>query len=473
MTRRAAPLLPASLLFLLLPAVASPPLAAQGSAPGERPVLFHADAAWTAPGQRVAPAWILVEGGKVRAVTSRKPRVVARVVEVPGTVAPGIVDAWSGLLPGDLPGSRTFQAWADLRDSLPPDLPGADPELAARVRLARRAGVVAGYLAAPVGDLQAGTGTAFRFTDHDLPAPTGRRFLEIRLGSARGAGAAGLADPARLDALFESALAAIEVEEDYADKLEKYEKDLEAYQKKLEEFVRKQEQGAREKNGQQGGTGGRAARGGDGAGNGGQGRQKEEKKPQPPKRPRRPQPPARNPALALVVEAVRGERPVRFVADTAAEIRAVLRWQAEYGLRAVVAGGREADLLAEELAEARIPVVLRVGPDTDEELATGRDLPARWRALHEAGVQVALASGPGAGGEQALLLHAGRIVAAGAPLDEVWASLTTVPARILGLDASHGRLRRGTRADLLAFQGRSPFDLSAPVRALGPQGVLP
>jgi len=86
---------------------------------------------------------------------------------------------------------------------------------------------------------------------------------------------------------------------------------------------------------------------------------------------------------------------------------------------------------------------------------------------------VALAGGPGPGAEQALLLHAGRIVAAGAPAEEVWASLTTVPARILGLTATHGRLARGARADLLVFAGNTPFDFSAPLRALGPQGVLP
>ncbi|MHC4838073.1 MAG: amidohydrolase family protein, partial [Planctomycetota bacterium] len=140
----------------------------------------------------------------------------------------------------------------------------------------------------------------------------------------------------------------------------------------------------------------------------------------------------------------------------------------EFGFEMVLLGGYDADRLAEELAAAEVAVVLPVMPDHHGPEHQRRHLSDRFSRLHEAGVEVALASGGVEGAELLLLARAGELVAAGVDQDAVWASLTTVPARILGLDA-YGALGTGRSATMILFGGSSPFDASAPFKAHKPR----
>ena len=63
------------------------------------------------------------------------------------------------------------------------------------------------------------------------------------------------------------------------------------------------------------------------------------------------------------------------------------------------------------------------------------------------------------------MLRAGELIAAGADVDEVWAALTTIPARLLGLSKRAGRLVDGATASVILFEGSSPFDASATFRS--------
>ncbi|MEK7862659.1 MAG: hypothetical protein AAB295_05275, partial [Chloroflexota bacterium] len=148
---------------------------------------------------------------------------------------------------------------------------------------------------------------------------------------------------------------------------------------------------------------------------------------------------------------------------------ALLRLRTEHGIDLVILGGYWADQIATELADADVPVVLTALPDHHAQRFPDRSLVARWRALRAAGVTVALASGGGESAQALLLANAGELVAAGEDPAEVWAALTVIPARILGLQEEFGTLGKDRSASMLLFEGNSPFDASAPFKAHKPR----
>lgn len=152
-----------------------------------------------------------------------------------------------------------------------------------------------------------------------------------------------------------------------------------------------------------------------------------------------------------------GELPVFVHADDARQITAALEFAAEQGLRSVVVGGRDAHRVAEALAAAEVPVILEAvmqRPAHDHEHPwVGYERAAR---LHEAGVAVAISVGSGGWLDtinRNLPFHAGMARAHGLDDDAALASITLVPARILGVDASMGSIEVGKRAHLIATTG--------------------
>lgn len=434
-----APPLGVLLTLSLLSSAARP----QDQDPGyTRTYVIQADAAWVAPGEVVAPAFVQISEGKIDWVSSQDRRVAPRtpfgagekppIVKVEGTLAAGIVDAWSGLGPGELLGERRVRPERRMREALPALYSGEDAGLQAQVLTARNAGIAAVYLATGSSALRSGIGTAAAFAAVDLPYATGREALDCAIGGAVAGGPEASYQAEELSGAFAAARAWRDSLDDYDEQLEKYEKDLEEYAKKLDEFVKKEDRSDKDK---------------------------------PPTRPKRPKKPQADAARDVLLEALDGKLQVRVRAESLADVRAVLAMDGQFDLDLVVVGGLEADLAAEALADARIPVILAPGPDIHADGHGERSFAARWMRLHDAGVEVAIASG---GAEGLLLARAGQLVAAGADPNAVWASLTAVPARILGLSA-HGGIAPGKDASMILFGGSSPFDASAPFQTHKPK----
>lgn len=444
---------------------------------GDAPYLLKAEAAWVDPETRISPAYVGVRDGRIQSVSTRAPRGYPRPIELAGTLAPGIVDAWSGLLPADARASSTHPAYARLADSLPADVPFADRAFAARVAAARLAGISAAWLSSGAQTMERGLGVSVAFTENDMPRPIGPEALELAVGSAAtraNSGAAGrnAVEVEKLADRFEAAVALREAREEYDEKLEEYDERLEEYREKLDEYAKKKDGKGGKQGGKNGGGKGdkkkdeapsRARGPQDGGGPGKNGGEEEKEKP--PKRPDRPKPPRRDPGLELILRVVEGELPVRVQADDARDIARLIELKKTYGFELAILGGRDADLLAEELAESEVSVVLRAVPTPPARRgAPQRPFAERYAVLQAAGVAVAIGSGGSPGGEGVLLIRAGLLVAAGADLEEVWASLTTVPAKILGLGEGHGRLAKGSSPDMILFEGASPFDASRALR---------
>jgi len=151
-----------------------------------------------------------------------------------------------------------------------------------------------------------------------------------------------------------------------------------------------------------------------------------------------------------------------FSASRAADIRRVISFSEEYRVNSVIAGGREAWLLADELATAGIPVMvngLDNLPSSFDALGSRLDNAA---LLHEAGVQVLFTSG-GTHNARKVRQGAGTAVAHGMPYDAALEAMTTAPSRVFG-----GRPRAlevGNRADMVIWSG-DPLDITGYARRI-------
>lgn len=156
--------------------------------------------------------------------------------------------------------------------------------------------------------------------------------------------------------------------------------------------------------------------------------------------------------------------------ESAADIRRLIRFKrANPNLRFAIHGGAEAWQTAQELAAARIPVIvdpLANLPASFERLSARLDNAA---ILHAAGVEIAIAPAPGsvdAHQARLVLQLAGNAVANGLPWEAAFAAITRGPAEIFGVGAALGRLEAGYAGDVVIWDG-DPLEVqSAPALVL-------
>ncbi|MEO5617218.1 MAG: amidohydrolase family protein [Candidatus Eisenbacteria bacterium] len=152
-----------------------------------------------------------------------------------------------------------------------------------------------------------------------------------------------------------------------------------------------------------------------------------------------------------MVRAVRGEIPVFFHASALNQIRAVLRFCDEQGLKNVaLMGGYDAWRVAAELKTRGIAVicdpVLGMPRRRWESYDTPFSLPAK---LSAAGVKFCIADGGGSMNARNLPYHASQAAAFGLSREEALKAVTLYPAQILGAGDRLGSLEPGKIADLV------------------------
>ncbi len=152
-----------------------------------------------------------------------------------------------------------------------------------------------------------------------------------------------------------------------------------------------------------------------------------------------------------------GRLPLVLEAHRASDIQLALRIAREYDLRLIVTGGTEAWMVADDLARARVPVVVKVLnnlPQSFESLGATYENAAR---LRRAGVQVALTSGETFKAFN-LRQEAGNAVAYGLPWEEAFRAVTLYPAQIWGVADRYGSLEAGKVANVVVWDG-DPFEM--------------
>jgi hypothetical protein len=148
-----------------------------------------------------------------------------------------------------------------------------------------------------------------------------------------------------------------------------------------------------------------------------------------------------------------------FNADRASDILEVLRFANSYGLNPVISGGAEAWMVAEQLANAKVPVLLNPLdnlPGNFDKLGSRLDNAA---ILNAAGVMVAV-SGAGTHNARKQRQMAGNAVSYGLPHEAGIAALTSNPAMIFGLTDNQGMIKRNKPANVVLWSG-DPLEVTS------------
>jgi imidazolonepropionase-like amidohydrolase len=167
--------------------------------------------------------------------------------------------------------------------------------------------------------------------------------------------------------------------------------------------------------------------------------------------------PQKVPAWEAMLPYVRSELPLMIHADEVRQIRSAVSWAVTNHYKMILAGGRDADLVAPLLASNNIPVVY-----TETYTQPARDTESydvhfgSPEVLHQAGVKVAFSLGPRA--FDAPLVRnqpysAAQAVAFGLPAAEALKGLTLYPAQFMGIADRLGSIEVGKDATLFAADG--------------------
>ncbi len=174
--------------------------------------------------------------------------------------------------------------------------------------------------------------------------------------------------------------------------------------------------------------------------------------------------PEYDPSMAALIQALNGEISVVMYADSEREINRALDVAKEFNLRAVIAGGREADRVADRLKASNTPVLLSLNfpkrtvapnPEADPEpLETLRNRVAALKTaanLAKAGVTFAFQSGGAAPADA--VSNVSKAIQNGLPAEVALRALTLGGAELLGIADRAGSIENGKIANLTVTRG--------------------
>ena len=154
---------------------------------------------------------------------------------------------------------------------------------------------------------------------------------------------------------------------------------------------------------------------------------------------------------------IRGDLPLVIEVNRAADILSTLRFARENGLRVIISGAAEGWMVARELAEANVPVIINPMSNIPGMETLGITLENAAR-LHAAGVTVIFASFD-AHNSRNIRQMAGNAVSYGMPFDAALRAVTLAPARLWGVANRYGSIEAGKDADVVIWSG-DPFELT-------------
>jgi len=174
--------------------------------------------------------------------------------------------------------------------------------------------------------------------------------------------------------------------------------------------------------------------------------------------------PSKSGVDSTILGVLRGETLARFSSDYQDDLAGIARIAMEFGFRPVIAGCREGWVVADQLGRAGAMAILtpRTRRSKDERLVSeGGSSIENAAILHSHGVQVAVIPGSrgidlgGIAGRDIMHLpvEVGFAIRGGLPEDAALASVTTVPARLLGVGHRVGTLEVGKDCDLIVTDG--------------------
>jgi imidazolonepropionase-like amidohydrolase len=170
-------------------------------------------------------------------------------------------------------------------------------------------------------------------------------------------------------------------------------------------------------------------------------------------------------SLAALVPVLEGRMPVVMLANSEREISRALDLAEEFKLRLIIAGGREADRVADRLAKQKVPVLLSLNLPKRTTAAIPEADPEPLRVLRErveaqqtagklakAGVRFAFQSGSLTNMSD-LFANASRTIENGLAPTDALRAFTIWPAEILGVQNQLGSIESGKIANLTVVRG--------------------
>src|SRR5689334_9613128 len=170
-------------------------------------------------------------------------------------------------------------------------------------------------------------------------------------------------------------------------------------------------------------------------------------------------------SLAALVPVVDGRMPVVMLANSEREITRALDLANEFKLKLIVAGGREADRVADRLVKQNVPVLLSLNLPRRTTAALPEADPEPLRVLRErveaqqtagklakAGVRFAFESGSLTNISD-LLTNVGHVIENGLSATDALRAFTIWPATILGVENQLGSIETGKIANLTITRG--------------------
>lgn len=163
----------------------------------------------------------------------------------------------------------------------------------------------------------------------------------------------------------------------------------------------------------------------------------------------------------MLTQVLAGEMPVVATLSRASDILEAIKLKEKFGLDLIIQGADDAVVVADQLAEAKVPVIL----------SAVSNLPASFDSMHasldnagkleKAGVNVILSiGGDGSHNVYQLRFDAGIAVANGMSHEGALKAVTANPAKALGIDG--GVIEAGKRADIVMWSA-DPFEFSTTI----------
>jgi imidazolonepropionase-like amidohydrolase len=162
-----------------------------------------------------------------------------------------------------------------------------------------------------------------------------------------------------------------------------------------------------------------------------------------------------------------------FAAQKADDLMTALRMINEFHLDGKLALGAEAYLIADQIAAAKIPLILHPTMQHAESMETINSYLGSGAVLADAGIPIAI--GSGAEGyvpkTRVVRQEAAMAMVYGLGRDAALKAITLDAARILGIDGQYGSLEPGKIGDVVLYDG-DPFEYSTHVVAVLVDGKL-
>lgn len=166
--------------------------------------------------------------------------------------------------------------------------------------------------------------------------------------------------------------------------------------------------------------------------------------------------------VAALKPVLAGTMPLIVVVHRAADIQQVLKLARDYRLKIILSGAEEAWRVADEIAAARVPVLINPTSNIPSNFdMLGASL-QNASILKAAGVEIAIGGNDAGHRVREMRYNAGLAVSRGLPYAAGIEALTLAPARIFGVADQIGSIAPGKAADIVIWDGDPLEPLTQP-----------